>query len=67
MGLYLFAPLVRLLYVRSTPRSRSLWVVGILGLAILDALYRRALGAQPGDVYKRQVPSPAGGGGGIML
>ena len=48
VGLYLFAPLVRLLYVRSTPRSRSLWVVGILGLAILDALYRRALGAQPG-------------------
>ena len=48
VGLYLFAPLVRVLYARSTPRSRTLWVVGILGLAILDALYRRALGAQPG-------------------
>ncbi|CAB3693240.1 acyltransferase [Achromobacter kerstersii] len=48
VGLYLFAPLARLLYARSTPRGRALWVVGILGVAILDALYRRALGAPHG-------------------
>ncbi|KAG1261821.1 hypothetical protein G6F65_014792 [Rhizopus arrhizus] len=36
VGLYLFAPLARMLYARSTPRGRSLWVVGILGVAILD-------------------------------
>jgi len=48
VGLYLFAPLVRVLYARSTPRARGLWVVGILGVAILDALYRRALGAPAG-------------------
>ncbi|CAB5516375.1 O-acetyltransferase WecH [Achromobacter anxifer] len=48
VGLYLFAPLVRILYARSTPRARGLWVVGILGVAILDALYRRALGAPAG-------------------
>jgi len=48
VGLYLFAPLVRILYARSTPRARALWVVGILGVAILDALYRRALGAPAG-------------------
>lgn len=48
VGLYLFAPLVRVLYARSTPKARALWVVGILGVAILDALYRRALGAPHG-------------------
>lgn len=48
VGLYLFTPLVRVLYVRSTPKARALWVVGILGVAILDALYRRALGAPHG-------------------
>ena len=48
VGLYLFAPLVRALAARSSRQARALWVVGILGLAILDALYRRALDAPPG-------------------
>ncbi|MBO9355322.1 acyltransferase family protein [Bordetella petrii] len=48
VGLYLFAPLVRALYQRSQPAARRLWVVGILGIAILDALYRQALGAGQG-------------------
>jgi len=48
VGLYLFAPLVRALYQRSQPPARRLWVVGILGIAILDALYRQALGAGQG-------------------
>ncbi|WP_251863142.1 acyltransferase family protein [Achromobacter sp. Marseille-Q4962] len=48
VGLYLFAPLVRALYARSAPPARALWVVGILGLAILDALYRQALHAPAG-------------------
>ncbi|AHV92316.1 acyltransferase [Bordetella holmesii] len=48
VGLYLFAPAVRLLYARSTPAARKLWVIGILGVAILDSLYRQALGADPG-------------------
>ncbi|GAB1579781.1 acyltransferase [Bordetella petrii] len=48
VGLYLFAPLVRALYERSQPAARRLWVVGILGIAILDALYRQALGAGQG-------------------
>ena len=48
VGLYLFAPLVRGLYQRSLPAARRLWVVGILGIAILDALYRQALGAGQG-------------------
>ncbi|MDQ8033804.1 MAG: acyltransferase family protein [Bordetella sp.] len=48
VGLYLFAPLVRALYLRSSVPARRLWVVGILGVAILDALYRQALQAPPG-------------------
>lgn len=48
VGLYLFAPLVRALYQRSQPQARKLWVVGILGIAVLDALYRQALDAGPG-------------------
>lgn len=48
VGLYLFAPVVRLLYQRSSVAARKLWVVGILGVAVLDSLYRQALGAQPG-------------------
>ena len=36
------------LAARSSRQARALWVVGILGLAILDALYRRALDAPPG-------------------
>src|SRR5690606_29332357 len=36
------------LYQRSQPPARRLWVVGILGIAILDALYRQALGAGQG-------------------
>lgn len=43
VGLYLFAPLVRTLYQRSKPAARRLWVAGILGAAILDALYRQVL------------------------
>ncbi|QDJ51773.1 acyltransferase [Bordetella hinzii] len=48
VGLYLFAPVVRLLYARSSVAGRKLWVVGILGVAILDTLYRQALDAAPG-------------------
>ncbi|SAI43181.1 integral membrane protein [Bordetella ansorpii] len=48
VGLYLFAPLVRILYARSSIEGRRLWVVGILGVAILDALYRQALGISSG-------------------
>lgn len=48
VGLYLFTPLVRALYHRSQPAARRLWVVGILGVAILDALYRQALGTGQG-------------------
>ncbi|OZI74375.1 acyltransferase [Bordetella genomosp. 12] len=48
VGLYLFAPVVRLLYARSSVAGRKLWVVGILGVAVLDSLYRQALGAAPG-------------------
>ena len=48
VGLYLFTPLVRVLYHRSQPAARRLWVVGILGVAILDALYRQALNAGQG-------------------
>lgn len=48
VGLYLFAPLVRALYARSRPEGRRLWVVAILGLAILEALYRQALGIRSG-------------------
>ncbi|OZI56855.1 acyltransferase [Bordetella genomosp. 4] len=43
VGLYLFTPMIRALYHRSQPAARRLWVVGILGVAILDALYRQAL------------------------
>ena len=46
VGLYLFAPLVRALAAQFAPGPRPV-VVGILGLAILDALYRRALDARP--------------------
>lgn len=48
VGLYLFAPLVRALYLRSSVAARRLWVVGILSVAILDALYRQALNAPHG-------------------
>ena len=70
VGLYLFAPLVRALAARSSRQARALWVVGILGLAILDALYRRALDAPPGffltwflplsGVFRRRTHDPRG-------
>ena len=43
MGLYLFTPLVRMLYQRSQPATRQYLMIGILGIAILDALYRQTL------------------------
>lgn len=43
VGLYLFTPMIRALYHRSQPAARRLWVAGILGIAILDGLYRQAL------------------------
>lgn len=48
VGLYLFAPLVRILYARTSPEGRQLWVVGVLGVAVLDALYRQALDISSG-------------------
>lgn len=48
VGLYLFAPFVRTLYARTSLEGRRLWVIGILGVAVLDALYRQALDARPG-------------------
>lgn len=48
VGLYLFAPLVRALYVRSTTSSRKMWLAGILGIAVLDTLYRQFTEARPG-------------------
>lgn len=48
VGLYLFTPLVRTLYHRSQAPARRLCVAGILGVAILDAVYRQALGTGHG-------------------
>ena len=48
VGLYLSAPLARALYARSQPEGRRLWVVAILGLGVLDALYRQALDIRSG-------------------
>lgn len=48
VGLYLFAPGVRALYQRSQPAARRLWVSAVLGIAILDALYRQAADVGPG-------------------
>ncbi|WP_144634757.1 acyltransferase [Bordetella genomosp. 13] len=56
VGLYLFAPLVRILYARSSVHSRRLLVVGILGVAILDALYRQALGISSGFFLTWSLP-----------
>jgi len=43
VGLYLFAPLARNLYARGSHDGRRLCVVGILGIGVLDTLYRQAL------------------------
>lgn len=48
VGLYLFTPLVRVLYRRGEPSARRLCVAGILGIAILDALYRQTSNTGPG-------------------
>lgn len=43
VGLYLFTPLVRFFYQRSQALTRQRCLIAILGIAILDALYRQAL------------------------
>jgi len=48
VGLYLFAPFVREIYLRSGPRRRLAWVTGILAVATLDTLYRQATNTGPG-------------------
>lgn len=48
VGLYLFTPLVRALYYRGDAAARRLCVMGILGVAILDALYRQTFDAGHG-------------------
>lgn len=48
VGLYLFAPLVRALYVRSSVPARKMWLAGILGIAVLDTIYRQFSGTRPG-------------------
>ncbi len=48
VGLYLLAPLVRILYLRSSATGRKAWVAGILGAGVLDVLYRQALGGHQG-------------------
>jgi len=48
VGLYLFAPFVRDVYLRASPRRRLACVAGIFGVATLDTLYRQATGAGHG-------------------
>jgi len=47
-GLYLFAPFIRNLYAKTSPRARIACVVSILLVAVLDALYRQWTGTPNG-------------------
>jgi len=48
VGLYLFAPFVREIYLRCGARRRLAWVAGIFCVAALDTLYRQAMNAGHG-------------------
>ncbi len=56
VGLYLFAPFVRDMYARLNDRRRLACVLGTLGIAVMDALYRHWAGTGYGFFLAWFVP-----------